>query len=309
MRKTRRETDKNTSYTPSPAKVSATINQLLEWEWLERRDSIDIDNEGNKKGLKGLSKVFYSLSQEATFAFEIGLNPDEDFKLEDAFHLVLSSAAIGWDYIVWDEDLEKVKVVNIEGTFAPDIIFRQDHHNTTISKYKRFTKLEIQRAIEIVLEKKMIQKKIIDNVIKYIVVENLRDFISFCWKTLFWHTWVLVQNVIVLKRILKRSEEYQIFFSWFSKFHDSKRANDILVRCSQRRTTQTKEGRLYLLKIVKEQLEKVSLLKKEAYDIYEKNVDSEDIKNFAYLKEAVIRYTCPENVMAAVNSIITSQQK
>lgn len=311
-RKNRRETDKNKTYTPSPAKVKATMNQLLKWRWLERREIVNKNNiKEDRNIIKGLPVVLYSLSQEARFATDIGINADEDFQLEDAFHLVISSATIGWDYVRRDEELKRAKIVNIEGTTLIEMLRRRDHYNITLHKYPRyhgFTEPEIQRAIDIALEKGLIQKKIIDDDIKYIIVDDLREFISFCWRTLFVKTRTLVRNMFVLKRLLKKSKEYQIFVSWLSKFQDKDQINDFLIKCNYDRRGYSRKEKQELLQIVKKQLEEINRLKLEAITIYEDIRPKKDLEKFSNLREAVIRYTCPENVLDSVTTIINSQK-
>lgn len=307
MRKDRRQKDNNDGYIPSEAKISATIRQLLEWNWIERRESNKINSdEENAKTLRQIPKVSYSLSHEARFATDIGIWPGEDFQLEDAFHAVISSAAIGWDYIIWDKQLGRAKKINIEGTSTEEIKYRHDHNNITIGKYQRFSNAEIDRAIEIALERKIIQKKIIDNFVKYVIVENLSEFVSFCWRSLFMSTIGLVENMLVFKKIPKKSMDYQIIFSWFSKFHDISKVNEIIKRCYMRRTEYSKTERQELLVILKQQMKRNSLLKKEALDIYDKNIKAKDKGNFHNLRDAIIRYVCPETISDIAERIIPS---
>ena len=91
MRKKRREDDKNTVYTPSEAKISASIAQLLTWKWIERKE-VQGDTEKNPKGL---SKVYYSLSREARTAYEIGFSPEENYMLKDLYQMILRTASMG----------------------------------------------------------------------------------------------------------------------------------------------------------------------------------------------------------------------
>lgn len=307
MRKTRRKKDKNIGYTPSGSKVTATINQLLEWNWIERRESNHKDYyEGKAILTNPIPKVFYSLSEDARFAIDIGIGPHEDFHLEDAFHAVVSSAAIGWDYYEWDEKLRMGNIVNIEGTSIEDIKNRRHHLYTTIGKFPRFSKLEIQRAIEIALIKEIIQKKVIGNDVKYVIVENLSKFVRFCWRSLFRSTMELVQHMFLIKRLSNKSEEYKVIFSWLSRFYSTKSIKDRIITHNANRRTFYKEEHKENLKVVKDQLDEVVSLKKEAFIIYEKSIGSTNIRKFKDLKEAVIRYVCPEDVLDAVRKIVSS---
>ncbi|MDR4491933.1 MAG: hypothetical protein R2685_13705 [Candidatus Nitrosocosmicus sp.] len=311
MRKSRREKDKNKTYTPSPAKVSATINQLLKWRWLERRELMNKKTDKDNDKLKGLPKVLYSLSQEARFVTDIGISANQDFQLEDAFHLVVSSATIGWDYVRRDEKSKRAKIITIEGTTVIEMLNRRDHYNITLHKYPRypgFTEPEIQRAIDIALEKGIIQKKIIDDDIKYIIIDNLREFISLCWRSLFVKTRTLVRNMFVLKRLLKKSNEYQIFISWLSKFQDDDQIRDFLINCNDSRKRYTKAERQELLQTIKKQLAEVNEQKSKAIAIYENIRHQKDLQKISNLKEAVFRYTCPENILNSINTIIDSER-
>ena len=55
-----RKTETN-AMPPSQAKISATIEQLLEWQWLQRRE----------EQVGGIKWVFYSLTEKAKFCHSI----------------------------------------------------------------------------------------------------------------------------------------------------------------------------------------------------------------------------------------------
>jgi hypothetical protein len=307
MRKTRRKKDKNIGYTPSGSKVTATINQLLEWNWIKRRESNhEVSDKENTRIRNPISKVFYSLSEEARFAIDIGIDPHEDFHLEDVFHVVVSSAAIGWNYYEWDKNLRKCNIVNIEGTSVEDIKKRRYHIDVTIGKFPRFSKLEIQRAIEIALIKGIIKKKVIGNDVKYVIVENLSEFVCFCWRSLFRSTIKLVQDMFLIKRLSNKSEEYKVIFSWLSRFYSTESIKDRIITYNANRRTFSKEEHKENLKVVKDQLDEIVRLKKEAFIIYDKSIGNTNIEKFNNLKKSTIRYVCPKDVLDAVKKIVNS---
>jgi len=171
-RKNKRENDGNSDYVPSEAKISATIKQLLEWQWLQRRE----------EHIGGLKKVFYSLSEYAKFGFSIAMNPKESHRLRDAYQMILKVLAGNGTFItprygiLWIDVVPRI--IEIGEMYSPLDKFVLDF------VHKKYLMKELERAFNEALKDGVIENRLINNEIRYAIIDGLKKFVNEYKKTL-----------------------------------------------------------------------------------------------------------------------------
>jgi hypothetical protein len=293
-RKNRREKDRNVGYVPSPAKISATIKQLLEWQWLQRRE----------EQVGGLKKVFYSLSEYAKFGFSIAMNPKDSYKLRVAYQMILRSTASSIFEWVWDTAFKKDGVSETMEESMPVIYLMKERRILDKFKPRKFLLSEIERAFTEAFKDGVIEKKPVNNEIKCVINNRLKRFINDCWEMLYFKTEDIVKNVIIWKKIPKNNSAYEKIHGWLVDLHGDEYASNFFRNCQIERKNYTKKAdKKKLEEIIKEQLDNHSKLKERIIARYEKDIDNEATAKFKDIKESVLHYTSPSYVIEAVDSI------
>ncbi len=208
---------------------------------------------------------------------------------------------------MWGEIQDDVKMVNKKGTSIDDIYYKKEQLILHIFNHRKFVKEEIEKAITEALEKKIIIKSLVDNEIRYVIDDSLREFVSFCWEQVFMATRSIVRDAFVLKRLSKNSPEYKKFYDWLTRFEEEKDVKFIL---NEYRNFKRKDYvKQKFIQEVKWKLNNIEELKKRATAIYEKNVNKKDSVNYGNLNELLLHYTCPQYVINSVKCIVEDISK
>lgn len=299
MRKYRQSTDNNTCYNPSESKISAIINQLLEWNWIKK----SVDDKELKPGFRGLSKVYYSLTEDAKFAWDIAIPPHEWYLLKDLYQMMLRTAAMGINTLVWDEELGMDKLSRTTGTTMDDIYFKKDGLLFANYNHRRFTREEIKHVFEEAIERKIIRKEIVNNEIRYVIDPILKDFVKASWDTLYMNTLHLVSFTYMLNRFSKKDPNNKKIYEWLLSTNDKVHVDNVLfIKWSEDRS-EFESNNKKRLERVEQIYNKVSKMKNELKGEIERELDKESLE-FNKAVRSVLYYVCPDYLLKAINEIV-----
>ena len=257
-----------------------------------------------------LTKVFYSLSKTGRFGTNIGLKPEESYRLGDSYQWILRTATLGIYTPIWDKSVKnKCAVKTIVGTPIDDMLYKQDFNAVGNFSHRHFARQEVERGFTEAFKEGSIKKKLIDNEIRYVINERLKKFVfSDCWNVLYIVTRSLIENVLVLKKISKNDPAYKTFKNWLVYLNEEKFALKIIEECTNKRKQQYSKPK-YKQKLFKDTiviLASIADWKKQAIAIYEASNDKETTAKFENLKKSLLYYTCPEYILDAVKNILIS---
>lgn len=296
MRKNKRDGDRNDHYVPSPAKISITLEKLTEWQWIEKRN----DSVGK------LKKVFYCLSEDGKFGTRIGLKPQDIYRLKDVYQWILRTATLGIYTPIWDKDVKnKCTGKIIVGTSIDDILNLQDYLMVGNFSHRNFTRQEVERGFTEALSEESIEKKLIDNEIRYVINGQLKEFVSSCWNALYRVTSLLVEHTLILRKMPKEDPNYKNLKKWLVALHGEKSTSKIIADCNDKRRQYAKpKDKLTLLEDIESKLDKVPKWREQVLGMYKNNTNNETALKFENLKKSLMHYTYPDYIMDAVKNVL-----
>lgn len=266
MRKKKRESDKNDQYIPSNSKISTTLEKLVKLKWVEKIE--------DKLSNKTLKPSFYSLSKNGKFGASIGLKPEESYRLEDVYHWILRTATFGFYVQVW---LNKEKNIStgkiIEGTSIDDVLYKQDYLLMGNFSHRRFIRQEVERAFNAAVKEESIKKTIKDNEVRYVIDERLKEFVYSCWSALYNIIRKLIENILILKKILKNTTIYKNLKKWLTDLHVDRLGIKLIAECHDIRNKKfpNLQDKRKLYEETKNLLAIIKKWKAQAVDIYERD--------------------------------------
>jgi len=306
MRKTRRDTDQNSGYVPSESTISSSVEHLLKMGWIQREESA----QPRSKEFRGLNKVFYSLTEEAKFAQEIGLSPDELYILKDAYQMIIRTATTGIIFRQWDESLKIDKATRRSGTSVSDIVSKKDQWLLGNFNHRNFIEQDIEPMIEDAYQKKiLLLDSITDGKKRYRINPRLKEFVYDCWNRLHLLTRALVVKLFILKKVRRKDpnyENYRKLHTWLATLYDEKYVSTVILDKSsnERGKYRTRESKEILAHKIRKELDSLEKLREELIKMYEKNNNSDTLPPFNKVKESVLYYTCPVYVTKIIRNIV-----
>ena len=299
MRKNKREKDRKDYYTPSPAKISITLEELQELDWIYK----------NNTQFGKLNKVFYFLTENGKFGYNIGLKPKEGYRLKDAYQWVLRTATLGIHTPVWDKNIKyKFTGKIILGTSVEDLLHKQDYLVMGNFAHRRFHIQELERGFAEAIEEGAIEKKLIENKIRYVINDRLKKFVFGCWNTLYIGTRYLIEETLMLKRFSKKDPHYvsyEKFKEWLIYLHGERFTKELIIACNDSRKKLNKpKDKQILFDDIKATLANVIKSKIQIIDRFERENNKETSVKFENIKASLMYYTCPDYVMDSIVNVL-----
>jgi len=300
MRKKKRDSDKNNYYVPSNSKISTTLMQLVELKWIDQKE--------DTLSKKTLKEVYYSLSETGKFGYHIGLKPDERYRLSDAYQTVLRTATL--DILSMQRYTNKgghpqIKIKVIKGTSKDDILYKRDHVASGNFDHRNFKEEEIERVFTEALNEASIQKRLINNEIRYVINDVLEEFITKCWRTLYAYIFLIIQNIIKLKRFSSNDPAYKKIHEWLIYMHEEEYILALIeYRKDERNKYRKSKDKQKLLKDTKSALANVIEERDKIMTVYIIDNNSETATKYKNLMKSVLHYTYPEYIIDAIKNIL-----
>lgn len=303
MRKQQRDADKNSGYTPSESKITVTMDQLQEWDWIERKEAAKNTVTG-----KGLPKVYYSLSEQARFCTINDILPSESFMLKDLYQMILRTAATGIYSVIWDSEVGISRLSRTIGTTVEDIYLKRDDILLANFKHRNYLRKEVEYVFDYTIKKDIIRKEMINNEIRYIINPLLKEFVNTAWKTLYFSTLQLVRSTFILNGF-KKDPNNKFLYNWLKSLNSKDHVENILNECRQERRKYSKQEFNETFRFVKDRLLDIARLKDNLVASHEKNTGETNPIDLIKTKESVLYHVCPDFILESVKNVIESKSK
>jgi hypothetical protein len=302
-RKTKRSTDRNSGYTPSESKISATVEELVKRKWIERNDTSDPRN----SNFRGLSKVFYSLSEYARFAASLGSSPNEYYLIGDLYQMILRAAALGIHSWTWDKEFGINRLTRTEGTTIDDIYLKKDALLFANFNHRSFIIQEIEPTLEDALKKNIVRKKLINHEVRYVINPVLKDYVATAWWKLYPNTLNLVKHVFILKGFSKKDPMIKEIYQWLFRTNDEVHVNNLIQKWREEKRM-SKDERIKRIDNIQKFLDIVITIKNKLLFEFENKTDKESLE-FDKVRKSVLSYACPDYLVAVVRDIIENKNE
>ncbi len=298
MRKQKREKDNNSGYSPSESKITVTIEQLIEWNWVERKEASKNSVTG-----KGLPKVYYSLTDLARFCGFNGILPSESYMLSDLYQMILRTAATGIYQTVWDQQMKINRLSRTLGTSVEDIYLRKDVMRMANFTHQKYLRKEVEYVFDDMIKRDIIRRELINNEIRYIINPLLKEFIETAWEYLYFRTLRLAWYTFILNG-LKKDLNYKNLYKWLISLNSKDYVENILIECRKEKGKYNKKKFNQTLLFVKKRLIDVEQTKGDLIASYEKDIEKVSPQDLIKTKKSVLFYVCPDFLIESVKNVV-----